>query len=204
MNIFTRAGGWFRRTPGHVSAPVTNSFPNSTSYPWFGVFEGDELEQGDIFENCTIYQPPDFSKQDSGRPVVRWEKRDLILMSQSCDLVKGRKDITRASLCEVWGRSEFAKIGSPLAKADKLEQVRKGQLPRYHLLADSKLPGYERELRVIDLFEVHSVPIGFLRDEATKVKHLRLLPPYREHLAQSFARVYMRVGLPIDIPKIEK
>ncbi len=29
---------------------------------------------------------------------------------------------------------------------------------------------------------------------------LRLLPPYREHLAQGFARFFMRVGLPVDIP----
>ncbi len=28
----------------------------------------------------------------------------------------------------------------------------------------------------------------------------RLLPPYREHLAQAFARFFMRVGLPVDIP----
>ena len=26
-------------------------------------------------------------------------------------------------------------------------------------------------------------------------------PPYREHLAQAFARFFMRVGLPIDIPE---
>jgi hypothetical protein len=37
-----------------------------------------------------------------------------------------------------------------------------------------------------------------------KVKpHKRLLPPYREHLSQSFARYFMRVGLPVDIPKDE-
>jgi len=32
---------------------------------------------------------------------------------------------------------------------------------------------------------------------------LRLLPPYREHLAQAFARFFMRVGLPADIPKFK-
>jgi hypothetical protein len=30
---------------------------------------------------------------------------------------------------------------------------------------------------------------------------LRLLPPYREHLSQAFARYFMRVGLPQDIPR---
>jgi hypothetical protein len=26
------------------------------------------------------------------------------------------------------------------------------------------------------------------------------MPPYREHLSQAFARYFMRVGLPSDIP----
>lgn len=30
-------------------------------------------------------------------------------------------------------------------------------------------------------------------------KRIRLLPPYREHLSQAFARYFMRVGLPQDI-----
>jgi hypothetical protein len=34
-------------------------------------------------------------------------------------------------------------------------------------------------------------------------QHKRLLPPYREHLSQSFARYFMRVGLPVDIPREE-
>jgi hypothetical protein len=29
---------------------------------------------------------------------------------------------------------------------------------------------------------------------------VRLLPPYREHLAQAFARFFIRVGLPVDVP----
>jgi len=33
-----------------------------------------------------------------------------------------------------------------------------------------------------------------------KDQRLRLLPPYREHLSQAFARFFMRVGLPSDIP----
>ena len=34
--------------------------------------------------------------------------------------------------------------------------------------------------------------------------HLTLLSPYKEHLAQAFARFFMRVGLPADIPKFSK
>ena len=35
---------------------------------------------------------------------------------------------------------------------------------------------------------------------ASQGPRLRLNPPYREHLAQAFARFFMRVGLPVDIP----
>lgn len=39
--------------------------------------------------------------------------------------------------------------------------------------------------------------------KSNKKDRLRLLLPYREHLAQSFARFFMRIGLPIDIPEFK-
>ena len=54
--------------------------------------------------------------------------------------------------------------------------------------------------KVVDLRQLFSVPISTLRAIAEKQEYrLRLLPPYREHLSQAFARVFMRVGLPTDI-----
>jgi hypothetical protein len=53
----------------------------------------------------------------------------------------------------------------------------------------------------VDFRRVFSLPLGFMRGLATaQGNRLRLLPPYREHLSQSFARFFMRVGLPEDIP----
>lgn len=47
----------------------------------------------------------------------------------------------------------------------------------------------------------YSLPLAFLRKRALlDSRRLRLLPPYREHLSQAFARFFMRVGLPVDIP----
>jgi len=41
---------------------------------------------------------------------------------------------------------------------------------------------------------------GILEELVTHTgKRLRLCPPYREHLAQAFARFFMRVGLPQDV-----
>lgn len=175
----------------------------SPMYPWFAQVANDDLEQGDIFEDCPTYLPPDNMTLAGEKPVVRWEERDLILISQSCDLVKGREKIGQACLCEVWRQSEF-KAPHLLADLGNLEMVRKGQIPRYHLLAPSQISGFERELRVVDLQQVYSLPIDFLRARALIGKRLRLLPPYREHLSQAFARVFMRVGLPIDIPPFKK
>lgn len=35
-----------------------------------------------------------------------------------------------------------------------------------------------------------------------KKQRLRLLPPYREHLSQAFARYFMQVGLPVNVSKV--
>ncbi|MCS6860043.1 MAG: hypothetical protein NZT92_06970 [Abditibacteriales bacterium] len=59
----------------------------------------------------------------------------------------------------------------------------------------------QREIRVVDFRRVYTLPKAFVRNfAAAQGKRLRPLPPYREHLAQAFARFFMRVGLPVDIP----
>jgi hypothetical protein len=82
-----------------------------------------------------------------------------------------------------------------------MEDVRRGNLPGFHLLAECELPDFAREVRIVDFRRVYSLPLSFVRRRATTVgDRLRLLPPYREHLSQAFARFFMRVGLPVDIP----
>ena len=61
------------------------------------------------------------------------------------------------------------------------------------------------EVRVVDFRRVYSLPVTFLRRRATQCgNRIRLLPPYREHLSQAFARFFMRVGFPVDIPPFKK
>ncbi|OHB66262.1 MAG: hypothetical protein A2V70_04925 [Planctomycetes bacterium RBG_13_63_9] len=102
-------------------------------------------------------------------------------------------------LCSVWDRSELT--AGHLATPKGLEEARRGNLPAFHVLAASILPGMEHEIRLVEFRRVYSLPIGFLRKKALDDgRRLRLLPPYREHLSQAFARFFMRVGLPVDIP----
>lgn len=58
------------------------------------------------------------------------------------------------------------------------------------------------DLSVVEFHRIYALPKEYLKAVALSAGfRLRLLPPYREHLSQAFARYFMRVGLPIDIPK---
>lgn len=157
--------------------------------------------KGDLFEKVPVFLPPDaLVVAAEGKPAnadFTWEERDLIVMSQSCDLVKGREKLDEIVFCAVWKRSELT---DSLAKVEILEEARKGRLPNVHLIAASTCAGFEREVRIVDFRRVYSLRVQYVRNRAGLSKRLRLLPPYREHLSQSFARFFMRVGLPIDIP----
>lgn len=170
------------------------------SYPWYAAMAGDDLEQGDILESCPVFLPPsDLASHVRSEAIFRWETRDLILMSQSCDLVRGREKITDVLFCAVWKRSEIN------LALDQLEQVRKGGVPTLHILAECSLNSLQREVSVVDFRCVHSLPVQFVRERCVSTgRRLRLLPPYREHLSQAFARFFMRVGLPVDIPPFRK
>lgn len=80
------------------------------TYPWYCLINGDELEQGDILENCPVFSPPSnltLNSLEDAEADFTWESRDVIIMSQSCDLVKDREKVTEVLLCAVWNRSEL-------------------------------------------------------------------------------------------------
>ena len=58
---------------------------------------------------------------------------------------------------------------------------------------------------LVDFRTVYGVHFDTLLDLIRKsTRRLRLLPPCREHLSQGFARFFMRVGLPVEIPPFAK
>ena len=82
------------------------------------------------------------------------------------------------------------------------ENLRQGKEPAYHLLNFYKSDKIDFPLTVVDFHRIYTIPKEFIQEIAlSQNERLRLLPPYREHLSQAFARYFMRVGLPIDIPK---
>jgi hypothetical protein len=172
---------------------------NSNAYPWYGVVQGEDLAQGDLFDRCPVFLPPADMVEPWEEASFAWQQYDVVVMTQTCDLVPGREKVTEVLLCAAWSRSEL-KSGH-LSSERGLEDVRRGNLPGYHLLAASDLTDNTSELRIVDFRRVYSLPLTFVRQRAARTgNRLRLLPPYREHLSQAFARYFMRVGLPQDIP----
>lgn len=168
-------------------------------YPWYEIVDGDEdLLQGDFIRDCPVVIPP--SETSAGQEVeLAVNNYDVIVMSQSCDLVQRNVDLVLVS--PFWSLTEFGKknphYGTPKGK----EALRRGYLPGYHLLDRCQIDGFETDYLVVDFRAVYGVPFDFILEEARKSgRRLRLLPPYREHLSQAFARFFMRVGLPVNIP----
>lgn len=168
-------------------------------YPWYEVVEGNEpLLQGDFINSCSIVVPPKPIKL--GKVPAEVIEYDVVVMSQSCDLEQ--KKLELVLVCPIWPLNEFGEK-NPYYKSRKgKEALRQGYSPGYHLLHSCKIDGFEKNYLVVDFRSVYSIPFDSLIDLVKRRgKRLRLLPPYREHLSQAFARFFMRVGLPIDIPR---
>src|SRR5207248_5433104 len=79
-------------------------------------------------------------------------------------------------------------------------EIMLGRNYRYCMLNECNLPDFFREIQVVDLGTSFSIPYDVMKLMAqSKGKRLRLLSPYKEHLAQAFASFYMRVALPNPI-----
>lgn len=171
------------------------------SYPWYTRIEDASLEQGDFFFGCPVLEPvlPDELKrgQDSLQAVVK--EYDVIVLSQSCDLIAGKLD--SVLLCPVFPLDIAEQNYSALRSPKDKEAVRRGNVPGLYMVAACDVEGFVSPIRIASFRSVFSLPFNYIQSiAATTQPRLRLLPPYREHLAQAFARFIMRVGLPVDIP----
>jgi hypothetical protein len=183
-----------------------NNQADVVRYPWYEIVAQDDLEQGDIFEACPVFSITlPFTYEDfratNYEARFRSSERDVIVMTQSCDLVKDHPKVKEVILCPVWDLQAFSEKNEYLRHMKGREEIRQGKHPGLHMLNVCHLPDFERQIRLVDFHRVFSLPLDFMRGLAASCgPRLRLLPPYREHLGQAFARYFMRVGLPVDIP----
>ena len=178
--------------------------PFAQDYPWYADVSGSELEQGDILEGCPVFTPPDEFADPSFRPETevpfRCNEIDVIVMSHTCDLLTNKLEYVL--LCEVWPLDDLRDT-APFSNKGAIEYARRGWLPGYHMLAECELNDHRHGVRLVDFRRVYSLPVSFVHTHAAAAARIRLLPPYREHLSQAFGRFFMRVGLPVDIPRVK-
>jgi hypothetical protein len=135
---------------------------------------------------------------DAAGHVVR-ETRDAIVLSHSCDLANDKLQMVQ--VCPYWALDAMGAEVDYFRSRRGREDLRRGNVPGYHLLNRSTLPGLESDFLVVDFRSLFAVPLETAKELAQqRSPRLRLLPPDREHLAQAFARFFMRVGLPVDVP----
>jgi len=178
------------------------------NYPWYeSVNNNRELQQGDILLKFPIFEPPDdyldlVYKEERINSKVRLQ--DVIVMSQSCDLARqidGTRKIDYALLCQIYFKDHLESTHPKYKDKGLWETLRKGNKLDYHLLSNCDLENNICDFILVELKRTYSVKVEILQDFASRQENrIRLLPPYREHLSQKFARFFMRVGLPVDIP----
>ena len=162
------------------------------SYPWYGLADGDNLEQGDLLLDCPTFRPTAANEFEE-------ICTDVVILSQSCDLANDKLEIIQ--VCPIFSLEELATKVDRLRSKRGREDLRRGYFPGFYLLNRCDIPSHESDFWVCDfrsLFGVHVAVAKALAVEQSP--RVRILPPYREHLAQAFARFFMRVGLPVDVP----
>ncbi len=173
-------------------------------YPWYEILTAsNEIRQGDFIDNCPLIKPPDELNLDQEETIQFSETLTIktlntVVLSQSCDLEHEKIEIVL--VCPYYTTDEFLNdISNQNERKRRLKDLKQGNLPPYHLI-DKDESNNVSTLRVVDFRNVYGVSYSFLKNYAKSIQSRpRLLPPYREHLSQAFARFFMRVGLPNDI-----
>jgi hypothetical protein len=199
---------------------------------WYEVVGAElRLTQGDFIFDCPLstWAETAAGEQPAGGTGARQEAlpehevlqrrreiiaEDIIVMTQACDLEHDK--VSDVVLCphyalsffrdEVWKPDQEQKKQKTNSEAWQkyYKAIANGHLWNLCVLNSSSIDGHAMEHRIVDFHMIYTVPRDFLESllQHRRKPRLRLVPPYREHLSQAFARFFMRVGLPAPLAKI--
>lgn len=161
--------------------------------------------QGDVLLQCPLYRVETVAEAQAEEVELIEERQDVIVLTQSCDLEKDKvSDILVAYVHDYVRMAQEAWTSNPAIKSSHFRKALiQGTTPPYSLLPKHS-DGLDFPWSLVDFHHVFSVP----KMLATRVagdagERLRLRSPYREHLAQAFARYIMRVGLPYTLHEFQ-
>lgn len=177
----------------------------------------ERLMQGDLILDCPVVTWHEKLQlretvEATLKATVNVIEVDVVVMTQACDLEY--EHVSNVTLCphlpltefrQEWEQQEREKGQNPTEKSWKAtcDSLRDGYIWNMSLLNSGEADSLGTEHRVVDFYDVFTLPRDFVESFLLQ-RHgarLRLLPPYREHLSQAFARFYMRVGLPTPVIK---
>lgn len=173
---------------------------------WYAVVNEASLEQGDLLLGLPIFRvEADVASTAEEEVVVERETRNVVVLTQTCDIENDK--VEDLLVAQLWDYRELvaregAKNPSLKGKDFRRAAVR-GNLPPYSLLPEREEPP-ALPWTLVDFHHLYSIPKGIAAAFASQGgDRLRLVPPYKEHLAQAFARYIMRVGLPYPLNGFE-
>ena len=159
------------------------------------------LAQGDLLTGCLVPQfAADFGAAGEGAAeTLALGEQTLIIVTQSCDLENSKVELV--AMCPAHTLEEFETTNPKFKNKERWEAVRKGREPGLHLLGSPSNSDDNRGALVVDFGQIFSLPPAYLEKKAEAAgERLRLDSPFLEHFSQAFARYFMRVGLPSQIP----
>lgn len=168
--------------------------------PYWRRYCAEDLAQGDLLPDCLT---PEFDEgygdfDDQSHPITLVAK-SLIVVTQTCDIVNSKAPFI--ALCPIYTIPELVGVAPQFRKNDALDEIRKGRREALHMLASPESPQDNLKALIVDFRLIHSLPIEYLQSHAHGVgDRWRLDSPFLEHFSQAFARFFMRVGLPSQIP----
>lgn len=172
---------------------------------WYCLANDIKLEQGDCFSDFPVPIPQvnsfKASKEKSIEVIFVYKEHDVIVMTQSCDLVDIEDDYP-ILLCPRSNFLTYIEDNNRKSVTDDWSKLQRGYIIDAHLLNKCEIEKHEFDYQVVNLLYTFTLPYRFVRSlMEEQTPHIRLLSPYKEHLAQAFARRFMRVGLPLNIPR---
>jgi hypothetical protein len=150
----------------------------------------EPLDQCDVLDGCPIVtvadQAPDRLDQ------ARLDIRRGIILTQTCDIANEK--IEFLVVATVYDAQ--ALIDSKIVRASDVKgPIRAGRVWGLYFLPAHAATGIAE--MIVDFRYVHSIPVKVLEGlRMAGKRRIRLLTPYREHLAKHFADTYSRIGLP--------
>lgn len=170
-----------------------------SSNGWYESITNDSLEQGDLVQGVRVIVP-DIKILNGITKEAPAEIYDVAILTQSCDLSNKKTPwihVTPVTPLHVM-QSQFQEFNN----LNNLESIRMGYQHKYHMLADCDINKLANKILILDFRNVFSLPYAYVMSMVQEgSERLRLRSPYKESLGQAYAKFYMRVGLPQDIPR---